>query len=267
MSPIASTLTAGAIGLAVAGALVTLVWLGSLVRRDASLVDRFWGAGFVVLAGWYWWSAPVPADPGVARYRALLLILVAIWGLRLSAYLSWRNWGHGEDYRYQAMRARGGPAFPWVNLVTIHWLQGAIMWVVALPLLLAFRGNGSLAAPVVWLGGAIWALGFYFEARGDWELARFRADPANAGRVLDTGVWRYTRHPNYFGDAAVWWGIYLVAVGGGAAVMVLSPILMTLLLLKVSGVAMLETKLVETKPRYRDYVRRTSAFLPRPPKP
>jgi len=265
VNTIGSTGAAAAWGFGLAIASLTLVWLGSLWRRDASLVDRFWGAGFVVLGAWYWATAP-EASSGWG-YRAVLFALVAVWGIRLSAYLTWRNWGHGEDYRYRAMRARGGPRWPWVNLVTVHWLQATILWFVSLPLLVGLRSTGPVSMPLVWLGVAVWAVGFYFEARGDWDLARFRADPANRGRVFDTGVWRYTRHPNYFGDAAVWWGLYLVATAAGAALTLVSPVVMTLLLLKVSGVALLEKKLVETKPQYREYVRRTSAFLPRPPKP
>ena len=203
-------------GLVVALALLTLAWIGSAARRDASLVDRFWGFGFVVLAVYYWMTAEAaPAPSGTVR--ALLVGLVAVWGVRLSGYLTWRNWGHGEDYRYRAMRQAAGPRFWWTNLVTVHFLQAAIMWFVSLPLLAAFRGQASLGHPLVWFGLVLFVVGFYFEAAGDWQLTRFRADPANRGRVLDLGVWRYTRHPNYFGDACVWWGFYLIAVASGGA--------------------------------------------------
>ncbi len=252
-------------GLVLALGLLTVVWVGSIVRRDASLVDRFWGLGFVVLAAYYWMTAEsVSGGPRVVP--GLLLGLVTLWGVRLSAYLTWRNWGHGEDYRYQTMRRATGRRFWWTSLFTVHYLQAAIMWFVSLPLAAGLQGQASLRHPLVWLGVVLFGVGFYFEAAGDWQLTRFRADPANRGRVLDSGVWRYTRHPNYFGDACLWWGFYCIAAAAGGGWTVLSPLVMTGLLLKVSGVALLERKLVETKPQYRDYVARTSSFLPMPPR-
>ena len=252
-------------GLALALGLLTLVWVGSVARKDASLVDRFWGLGFVVLAAYYWNTAlEPPADARVVRN--LTLGLVGLWGLRLSGYLTWRNWGHGEDYRYQSMRRAGGPRFWWGNLFTVHYLQAVIMWFVSLPLLAMFQGRASLGQPMVWLGLGLFAVGFFFEAAGDWQLTTFRANPANRGRVLDSGVWRYTRHPNYFGDACLWWGFYCLAVAAGGAWTGLSAVVMTALLLKVSGVVLLEKKLIETKPQYWEYVARTSSFIPWPPK-
>lgn len=249
-------------GLGVALGLLTIVWLASVVRRDASLVDRVWGVGFVALAAYYWWTAA----PGSGVVRVLLFGLVALWGVRLSSYLTWRNWGHGEDYRYQSMRRATGPRFWWTNLITVHYLQAVIMWWVSLPLFAGLHGQVSAGHPLIWFGLVLFGVGFYFEAAGDWQLARFRANPANRGRVLDSGVWRYTRHPNYFGDACLWWGFYCFAATAGGGWTLLSPVLMTGLLLKVSGVALLEKKLVETKPHYRDYVARTSSFLPMPPR-
>ncbi|MGE0443253.1 MAG: DUF1295 domain-containing protein [Gemmatimonadales bacterium] len=265
MAIVESPVVAAEIGLGLAAGLFTLIWLASLVRTDASLVDRFWGAGFVVLAVGYRLSAPPAPDRAAEVARLVLLVLVAVWGLRLSGYLTWRNWGHGEDYRYRDMRQRGGRAFAWLSLVTIHWLQAAILWFVSLPLLVGLRGDRPLG-PLSWVGIAFWVVGFGFEAAGDWQLARFKADPANRGRVLSTGVWRYTRHPNYFGDACVWWAFFLFAAAQGGWATMASPVLMTFLLLRVSGVAMLEKKLTESRPAYRDYIRRTSAFIPRPPR-
>lgn len=250
-------------GLAVAIGLLTLVWVGSLLRRDASLVDRFWGFGFALLAFFYAQTAPAASPQGS---RWLVVGLATVWGLRLSAYLSWRNWGHGEDYRYQEMRARGGARFPVINLVTIHWLQGLIMWVVSLILLVATR-HPVPAGFLAGLGLLLFGIGFGFEALGDGQLARFKANPANRGKVLDTGVWRYTRHPNYFGDACLWWGLFCFAAAAGGWWTVVSALVMNGLLLKVSGVALLEKKLHVTKPEYRDYVARTSAFIPWPPRP
>lgn len=237
------------------GALMLLGWIASLVRRDSSLVDRLWGLGFVLLAHHHGTTA---AAQGGAVDR-LLAGLVLVWGLRLSWHITRRNWGHGEDRRYAAMRERNGRRWWWQSLVTVFLLQGVLILVIGLPL-------AAIAAPAAtWgrvLGTILWAVGFAFEAGGDWQLARFRANEANRGRVLDTGVWRYSRHPNYFGDALQWWGFWCFAASAGLWWTIVSPIFMTLLLLKVSGVTLLEAALVDSKPGYREYVRRTSAFVP-----
>lgn len=238
--------------------LVVLCWLGSVIQRDASLVDRVWGLGFVVAAWSFWESSGAARDP-------LLLALVTIWGLRLSAYITWRNWGHGEDSRYAAMRARNGAGWWWQNLVTVFLLQGVLILVIALPLAAAISTTGPTWARA--LGTVLWVIGFAFEAGGDWQLARFRGNPVNRGTVLDTGFWRYTRHPNYFGDALQWWAFWVFALGVGAWWTVVGPLVITGLLLKVSGVTLLESTLVASKPAYREYIRRTSAFLPWPPRP
>ena len=248
-------------GLAVAAGLMILVWLASLVRRDASLVDRVWGLGFVLLGWFYFAVAP-------HRHNALAALLVTVWGLRLSAYLAWRNWGRGEDRRYAAMREKHGRRFAVVSLFTVFLLQALLMWIIAFPLLPAARpadaGWGG-AAPAL-AGMIVWLTGLVFETVGDGQLARFKRDPQNRGRVLDTGLWRYTRHPNYFGDMLVWWGLYLVAAASGGWWTLFSPLLMTLFLARVSGVTLLERHLQETRPGYRDYVRRTSALVPLPPR-
>lgn len=243
-------------------AFVSLQWLGSVWRRDASLVDRFWGAGFVLTAAVTLYISGEPVARGW-----LLFTLTALWGLRLSAYLTWRNWGRGEDYRYAQMRSRNPSTFPLRSLFTVFWFQGALTWFIALPLQFGIAGAAAFPSVFDVLGLALWVLGFTFESVGDWQLARFKADPANRGRVMDQGLWRYTRHPNYFGDACVWWGLYLIAVPSpGAAWTVLSPVLMTVLLVRVSGAALLERNLKKTKPEYAEYIARTSSFLPKPPK-
>lgn len=263
MSVPLSSWEAAASGLVLALALMASVWAASVPLRDASLVDRFWGLGFVLLAVWYYLTGPAAGQAGPAL---LVVGLTSIWGLRLSGYIAWRNWGHGEDYRYRQMRARGGPRWAWTSLVTVFLLQAMIMWIVSLALLPAARVTAGRLHPIAVLGILCWGVGFYFEAAGDAQLARFRANPANRGLVLDRGVWRYTRHPNYFGDACVWWGLWCFSAAAGAWWTVVSPLLMTTLLLRVSGVALLERNLTETKPQYRDYVRRTSPFLPRRPR-
>ena len=249
-------------GLAVLAAGFFALWLASLPLRDASLVDRVWGLAFIVLAAWYAWARPAGEIPIAGQ---LLLLLVTIWGLRLSIHLTRRNWGKGEDYRYAAMRARQGPRFWLRSLGTVFLLQAGLVWVIGMPLYAGNRGAPP-AGTGTWVlmvaGVAFWIVGFGFETVGDRQLARHRADPARRGRVLDTGLWHYTRHPNYFGDAMVWWGLWLIAAAAGGAWTVFAPALMTLFLMRVSGVALLEKQLLETRPGYRDYVARTNAFFP-----
>ena len=243
--------------------LTTVLWAASLALRDASIVDVFWGTGFVFVA----WIAYALADG--SRDRTLLLaLLVSAWGLRLTAHLAHRNLGKGEDYRYAEMRRRHGDRWPLRSLFIVFWLQGALIWVVSLPVQVAMTDPTPAGLGVLdWVGVAIWAVGLTFEAVGDWQLARFKAEPANSGRVMDRGLWRYTRHPNYFGDFCVWWGIWLVALAaGGTWWTVVGPAVMSVLLIRVSGVAMLERSLSRRRAGYADYVARTSAFFPRPPR-
>ena len=250
-------------GLAAAAGLMTVVWLISLPKRDASVIDIFWGPSFALLA-WLYWAA----GPGGGGRRLLVPILVTIWAARLAIYILWRARGGGEDYRYAAMREKYGRWFAPLSLVIVFWLQAFLAWLIGMPLLQVQRvdvpgGFGWLDL----LGLALFATGLFFEAVGDWQLSRFKDDPANRGKVMDRGLWRYTRHPNYFGDATLWWGLACFALATpGAAWTLFSPVLMTFLLLKVSGVALLEKGLGSTKPGYEEYVRRTSAFLPWPPK-
>jgi len=249
-----------------AAAIVALMvggWALSVAVRDASIVDSFWSLGFVVVA-----AVALVAGPGLIERRLLVFALVAVWGVRLSLHITKRNWGKGEDFRYQAFRARWGPRFWWVSLFTVFLLQGAIMFVVSLPIQAA--GAGETPSSLGWLdalGAALWLVGFAFETVGDAQLARFKADPTTKGKVMDRGLWRYTRHPNYFGDATLWWGIGLLALatpfGPWALV---GPAVMTFMLVRVSGVAMLEKTIAERRPGYAEYVRRTSAFFPRPPR-
>lgn len=243
-------------------ATMTCLWLLSLARRDASIVDPFWGTGFIIVV-WFT-SASLPPNQAVAR-SWLLVALTTIWGMRLSLYLLWRNWGHGEDRRYRAMREYHGPRFWWVSLLTVFLLQAVILWIVSIPIQVAMVTAAT--KPHGWLdlaGVALWSIGLFFEAVGDYQMARFQSDPHHAGRVMDRGLWRYTRHPNYFGDFCVWWGVYLIAVSGGAAWTIFSPLLMSFLLLKVSGVRLLEKQIASRRPEYVEYQLRTNAFFPGP---
>jgi steroid 5-alpha reductase family enzyme len=243
--------------------LMTGVWAASLFLKNTSIIDIFWGAGFVLVNWIYLCLAP----DGVPARRWLLATLVTVWGLRLSLYILWRNWGQPEDFRYRAWREQHGRRWWWYSYLQTFLLQGFLMWVISIPLLAAHLGRATQRLTVLdCVALVVWAIGFTFEAVGDLQLARFRADPANKGWVLDRGVWRYTRHPNYFGDATQWWAYYLLGAAAGGWWAVYSPILMTVLLLRVSGVALLEKTLQETKPQYRAYIESTSAFIPWLPK-
>jgi len=243
--------------------LMILLWLLSLALKNSSIVDIFWGTGFVITA----WIVFALTPEGALARRLLLCTLVTLWGLRLSLHILVRNWGKPEDFRYRAWREEAGRPWWWKSFFKVFLLQGVLMWIVAAPLVAA-QFPGRPAGLTVWdgLGAAVWAIGFTFEAVGDWQLTRFKADPANKGKLLTSGVWRYTRHPNYFGDAAQWWGFFLIAVAAGGWWTIFSPIVMTTLLVRVSGVAMLEKSLATTKPGYREYIETTSAFIPRPPR-
>ena len=250
-----------ATNLAVIAGTLILIWLISLRLKDASIVDIFWGLVFVTIA---WVTFLVTSSQSLRC--ALMTTLVTIWGIRLAGYLAWRNIGRPEDYRYRAMRERYGDRFPLISLFLVFGLQGLIMLIVSLPIQI----TAGLTATLNWLdavGVSVWFIGLFFETVGDIQLARFKANRDNIGKVMDSGLWRYTRHPNYFGDFLVWWGLYAVAAAGGNAWWtIISPILMSILLMRVSGVTLLEKSLKTRTTGYQDYVRRTSAFFPMPPK-
>jgi steroid 5-alpha reductase family enzyme len=237
-----------------------LTWVVSVQQKNVTIVDSLWSLLFVLGAFAY---ARVIGVPG-ARVT-LLLALVTIWGLRLAGYLSWRNLGHEEDRRYAAIRRRNEPNFALKSLYLVFGLQAVLAWLISLPLLGAIGGAGPLGV-LDYLGAALWLVGMIFEAGGDLQLARFKGDPANAGKVMDRGLWRYTRHPNYLGDFCVWWGFYLIAVSAGAWWSIVGPALMSYLLLKVSGVRLLERDIGKRRPQYAEYIRRTNAFFPGRPK-
>jgi steroid 5-alpha reductase family enzyme len=237
------------------------LWLLSLRLRDASIADVFWGVGFAAVG-----ALALGLSPRSPR-AVLLAALPVAWGGRLTLHLAARWRGKGEDRRYRVMRAAWGHRFPVASLFTVFLLQGALMWMVSLPLQIgAARGATAPFGILDAAGLLLFGIGLAFEAVGDAQLARFLADPANAGRVMQAGLWRYTRHPNYFGDALVWWGLGLVAMSAGPAWLLAGPALMTFLLLRVSGVALLERDIGARRPGYADYVARTSAFFPWPPR-
>lgn len=249
---------------AVVAVMFSALWVASVRLRDASIVDPWWSVGFLAVA------LRTVASSGLSPAKALLVAMVAIWSLRLSWHLHRRARGKPEDPRYQAFRQRFGAArYWWVSFFQVFQLQGALLLVVSAPLqcALAVRGDD----PLRWndlAGAALWLAGFLFEAVGDAQLQAFRSDPTKRGAVLDTGLWRYTRHPNYFGDALLWWGFGLCALDApGGTMALVGPLVMTVLLRRVSGVTMLEPMLARTRPGYAAYVRRTSPFIPWWPKP
>lgn len=242
--------------------LMVSTWLLSLILKNTSIVDIIWGFGFVLVN----WFAFILMEADSIR-SWILAILVTIWGLRLTVYILIRNAGKGEDFRYAAWRKEHGSKWWWYSFFQTFLLQGSLMWIVSLPLMAThFFPDGPWTGVLITLGIILWIFGFFFESMGDLQLARFKKNSENKGKLLTTGVWRYTRHPNYFGDAAQWWAFFLFALAGGAFWTVISPIVMTFLLVKVSGVALLEKSLSKQKPGYEEYVRQTSAFIPWFPK-
>ena len=243
--------------------MMSLLWIISVIIKNVSIVDLFWGFGFVLTNVFYFISTD-----GLGLRKVILLILVSIWGFRLTGYLSWRNIGKGEDYRYKQFRRKYGEnRYWWISFFQTFLLQGILMWLISAPLLGAqYHGQEKNPGILDYAGIAFWITGFIFETIGDYQLARFKADPSNKGKVLSSGLWRYTRHPNYFGDSAVWWGYGFLCLGAGSIWPVLGSILMTALIIKVSGVALLEKNLVDKKPEYREYIEKTSAFIPWFPK-
>lgn len=250
-------------GIAVIMSCLTVLWILSLIIKDASIIDIFWGVGFVITV----WTYANMIGWETLDVRAKIFVgMVSLWGLRLGIYLGARNIGKGEDYRYKAWREENGKNWWWLSYIRVFVLQGFILWIVSSIFVPALSVQGGLGF-LEFLGIGLWAIGLFFEAVGDWQLSRFKRNPGNKGKVMDTGLWKYTRHPNYFGDALMWWGLFCFCLGHPQGLFyIFSPIFMTLLLLKVSGVAMLERKLKESKPKYKEYMEKTSAFVPMMPK-
>ncbi len=242
--------------------LVSALWIVSLIIKDASIVDIYWGLGFVAVA----WFYAYKNLENFTLVHQLFLGMVTLWGFRLGGYLASRNLGKGEDYRYVQFRKEGGKHWWWISFLRVFFLQGVLQWIVSSIFLLVVLSTAELSW-LHYLGLVLFAIGLFFEAVGDWQLTQFKKNPENKGKVLDTGLWRYTRHPNYFGDAMIWWGFFCFAATHPQGIyFIFAPLLMTFLLIRVSGVAMLERGLKNTKPKYAEYIRKTSAFIPMPPK-
>lgn len=235
-------------------------WLLSLVRDNVTHVDSMWSL-FIGMSAYTYTLFFYELNPRTT----LVLILVSIWAIRLCAYLTWRNWGPHEDHRYMAIRENNEPHFWLKSIYIIFGLQALLAWLISMPLFGAIAAKTALNG---WdyVGASLVLLGIYWETLADWQLSRFKGKPENKDRVLDTGLWHYSRHPNYFGEFCVWWGFYLIALAGGAWWSIASPLLMSLLLFKVSGVALLEKTIVERRPAYQRYIARTNAFFPWAPK-
>ncbi len=238
-------------------ALALVAWLVSLRMNDASIVDSVWPLFILTAAATYALTAPQPGP------RTLVVVgLVALWAVRLSAHITWRHWRQPEDRRYQAIRARNEPHFRWKSLVLVFDLQAVLAWVVSASVLAAVVKTGAWNW-VDTLAVCLVVVGTFYEAVADWQLASFKADPAHRGKVMDSGLWRNSRHPNYFGEFCVWWGFYLLALSvQGWWWAIASPVLMTILLFKVSGVALQERNIAERRPGYREYIARTNSFFP-----
>ena len=245
--------------------LITMLWLWSVYLKDVSIVDAFWGCGFVILAIYYFFTTP---SSELHPRKILVLVLVGIWGLRLSLYLLIRNWGKPEDFRYQKFRNDyGAHRYWWFSFFQVFLLQGILLWIISAPLLsIQYFSSSNPLNYFDYLAIMVWGIGFLFETLGDDQLSKFKSNPANKNKVLNTGLWKYTRHPNYFGDAAIWWSFGLFSIASGSYLPLISCLIMNVLLLKVSGVVLLERTLTNSKPRYKEYMDKTPAFFPWFPK-
>ena len=224
---------------------LTILWLVSLMIKDASIIDIFWGSGFVIVA-WYY-ASQIGFDL-LSMSNKLFLALISIWGLRLTIYLGWRNIGKPEDFRYAKWRADNGKNWWWLSFIRVFALQGFLLWIISSVFVPALLGGNEIGILEI-IGTILWAIGIFFEAVGDWQLSQFKKDPKNKGKVMDRGLWKYTRHPNYFGDSMIWFGFFFFGLTHSSGMIyIFCPIIMTLFLVKISGVAMLESTLKKTKP-------------------
>lgn len=254
------------VGALIAAIWVIGLWLLSIARRDVSIIDAVFTLielSIVGVAGVAMGSAPTVR-------KALIFGLLSLWSLRLTGYLGWRKWGEGEDPRYTKLRGWVAEGWPFHRFVLrqVFGLQGVTMYLLSVPLVISLTADGpSSLGPAAYAGAAVWAIGFLFESVGDFQLVRFKSNSANAGTVLDSGLWRYTAHPNYFGEVMMAWGLFIAALDvRWAAIGVLGPIMYTRLVTTITGTPTLEKRLQRTRPDYSAYLQRTSSFWPRPPR-
>lgn len=256
MTPLLMPALSGLLALLLAG---VAAWTASLFVGKVSFVDSLWPVFFVLAAIIYMSGGEAPGPRGL-----LVMLLLVAWALRLAVHIGVRNWGEPEDQRYASLAKKHRP-FSVKSLYIVFGLQAVLAWFVSLALLPSVRSETPLNT-IDAVAAALWLVGMFFEVIGDWQLTRFGRDPSNRGKVLDSGLWRYTRHPNYFGEFCIWWAFYLFAVAAGGWWTALSPIVMSVLLLRVSGVALLEKTISTRRPGYADYAERTNAFFPGPRK-
>jgi steroid 5-alpha reductase family enzyme len=251
------------IALSVILILMVILWLISIPIKNVSIVDAFWGMGFVVVNATYFILEPL-----IFTRNIIVLLLVSIWGIRLSAYLFKRNYGKPEDFRYQEFRQHYGEnRYWWFSFFQVFILQGSLIMIVSLPLFGIHGETTSNELNIIdYIALLCWCIGFLFESVGDYQLTKFKKNPANKGKILKTGLWRYTRHPNYFGDATVWFSFGLFSIASGGYWHIIGAFAMIYLIIKISGVALLEKTLNKTKPGYKEYIESTNAFIPWFPK-
>ena len=244
-------------------ACMIVLWLISIPLRDVSFVDSFWAIGFLVVAG-----VTYQMTGGETDRRQLMLLITAIWSLRLGIFLFLRWRREGPDGRYVALLAKAPGNVHIHSLKKVFLLQGPMLWLVSLPVQLGqIQAEPLQLGVLAWVGAGLAAIGIFFESVGDQQMANFKSDPANHGKVMDRGLWRYTRHPNYFGDTCVWWGLYLIAAETSLGIWsIIGPALLTWTLIKWSGAALLERRLKRSRPGYIEYLERTSSFIPWPPR-
>ena len=243
--------------LAVMFIFAVILWIASRIKRDVGIVDSFWSLMILAASACFLYFG----DTVLSERGVLVLILLSIWSIRLAAHITWRNWGQPEDSRYQDIRKNNQPYFEWKSLYIIFLLQAFLAVIVAMPLMSIFNSSEAINIIDV-IALTLWSFGMIFEVISDLQLARFKSVPSNHGKVMNTGFWRYSRHPNYFGEFCIWWAFFLFAVASGYWWSIISPLLMTILLLKVSGVSLLESTITERRPDYASYIRTTNAFFP-----
>ena len=239
-------------------------WLLSMYLKDVSIVDSAWSIMIFASSVVYLFKTN-----DFSTKNILTVSLVTIWALRLSIYLTWRNWDQPEDHRYAVIRKKYSPYFPLKSLIIIFIFQAILAWLISLPIADIITHSfkpSAISYLLIAIGVGVWLFGLFFESISDYQLARFKTNSSNHGKVLDHGLWKYSRHPNYFGECLIWWGFYLIALSVGAWWSIISPIIMTWLLLKFSGVVMLEKTITERRPQYKEYILRTNAFIPGPVK-